>query len=114
MVDTSLAAVCGLYCGNCEHLETKCQGCGQQKGKPFWTKLMNVEACPLYNCCVNTKQLEHCGLCSELPCQTFNELRDPSLSDEEAQKALVARRNELVQRKKVGTENWLKQKQAKD
>ena len=112
MVDNNLAAVCGLFCGTCEHLGTKCRGCGSQKGKPFWTAMMNVEACPLYSCCVDKKQLEHCGLCTELPCKTFNELRDPSLSDEEAQKALVARQNELIKRKNVGTEKWLKEKMS--
>ena len=28
MVDANLAAVCGLFCGTCEHLYTKCNGCG--------------------------------------------------------------------------------------
>jgi len=107
-----LAAVCGLFCGTCEHLGTKCRGCGQQKGKPFWTAMMNVESCPLYNCCVNTKQLEHCGLCSELPCETFLALRDPALSDEAAEKALIARQNDLIKRKEIGTEKWLKEKEA--
>ena len=111
MVDKNLAAVCGLFCGTCEHLNTKCRGCGNQEGKPFWTTMMKVESCPLYNCCVNTKQLEHCGLCSELPCKTFNELRDPSLRDEEADEALFVRENDLITRKEIGTEKWLKQKE---
>jgi hypothetical protein len=112
MVNKNLAAVCGLFCRTCEHLGEKCQGCGQQKGKPFWVATMNVEACPLYNCCVNTKQLEHCGLCSELPCETFLALRDPALSDEEAEKALIARQNDLIKRKEIGTEEWLKEKES--
>jgi len=74
--------------------------------------MMNIESCPLYSCCVNTKQLEHCGLCSELPCETFLQLRDPSLSDEEAEKALIARQNDLIKRKEIGTEQWLKEKEA--
>ena len=74
--------------------------------------MMNVECCPLYDCCVNTKQLEHCGLCSELPCETFLALRDPSLSDEAAEKALVLRQNDLVKRKRIGTEQWIKEKQG--
>ena len=109
-MNTNLAASCGLFCGTCEHLDTKCKGCGTQKGKPFWTTLMNVECCPLYNCCVNTKQLEHCGLCDQFPCATFNELRDPSLNYKEAQKALLERQNDLRKRKEIGTKNWLKQK----
>jgi hypothetical protein len=110
VANQNLAAACGLFCGACEHLDTKCEGCEQQKGKPFWTAMMNVECCPLYNCCVNTKQLEHCGLCDELPCETFLSLRDPALSDEEAEKALVARQNDLIRRKQIGTEQWLKEK----
>ena len=112
MVDTNLAAVCGLFCGTCEHLNTKCKGCKTQQGKPFWTTMMNVESCPLYDCCVNTKQLDHCGLCSELPCETFQAMRDPSLSDEEAEKSLIARQNELLRRKEIGTEQWLKEKES--
>ena len=111
MLDKNLAAACGLFCGNCEHLGTNCKGCGNQKGKPFWAALMNVDTCPLYNCSVNTKKLEHCGLCKELPCETFLSLRDPSLSDEEAQKALVTRQNDLLRRKEIGTEKWLEEKQ---
>jgi len=41
---------------------------------------------------------------NELPCKTFTELRDPSLSEEEAKEALLTRENELVKRKKIGTE----------
>ncbi|MFA5364990.1 MAG: DUF3795 domain-containing protein [Candidatus Bathyarchaeia archaeon] len=111
-MDTNLAASCGLFCGTCEHLKTKCSGCKNQKGKPFWTTMMNIEACPLYNCCVNTKHLEHCGECNEFSCQTFMEMRDPSLSDEEAEKALLARQNELVKRKEIGTKKWLQQKRG--
>jgi arsenate reductase-like glutaredoxin family protein len=40
------------------------------------------------------------------------QLRDPSLSDEEAKKALVARQNDLIKRKVIGTEQWLKEKEA--
>jgi len=112
LVAKNLAAVCGLFCGACEHLGTKCRGCGNQKGKPFWTAIIIVESCPLYDCCVNTKQLEHCGLCSELPCKTFLALRDPSLSDEEAEAALVLRQKDLVKRKRIGTEQWLKEKEG--
>ena len=74
--------------------------------------MMNVKCCPLYNCCVNEKHLEHCGLCIELPCETFLALRDPSLSDEEAKKALIARQNDLVKRRELGTEKWLKEKEG--
>jgi len=111
MMNTKLAASCGLFCGNCEHLETKCKSCATQKGKPFWTTVMKVECCPIYNCSVNMKHLEHCGLCHEFPCEIFNQLRDPSLNDEEAKNALLERQNDLIKRKEIGTEKWLKEKQ---
>jgi hypothetical protein len=110
MLDSNLAAVCGLYCGTCEHLDNKCKGCGHVQGRPFWTSLMQIAACPLYDCCVNNKHLEHCGLCPEFPCATFLEMRDPSLSDAEAEQALQTRQQELINRLKIGTENWLQQK----
>ena len=79
-------------------------------GKPFWTAQIKDKICPLYNCCINQKQLEHCGLCDEFPCETFTGLRDPSLTEEEARQALLARQNELVKRKEIGTERWLEEK----
>ncbi len=110
MIDKALAPVCGLYCGSCEYFKKQCQGCGHVNGKPFWTAQIKDKICPLYNCCINQKQLEHCGLCNEFPCETFTELRDPSLGEEEARQALLARQNELVKRKEIGTERWLEEK----
>lgn len=101
---------CGLYCGTCEYFGKQCQGCGDVKGKPFWTNQMKVETCPLYDCCINNKGLEHCGSCDELPCKTFNNFYDPSLSEEEARKSILARQKDLVRRKEIGTGKWLKEK----
>lgn len=112
MPDKNLAPVCGLYCGTCECLATQCRGCGFVEGKPFWTTQMKIEVCPLYNCCINEKQLEHCGLCAEFPCETFTRLRDPSLSEEEAKKSLLERQSDLMRRKEIGTEKWLEEKEA--
>ncbi|RJP66765.1 MAG: DUF3795 domain-containing protein [Candidatus Abyssobacteria bacterium SURF_17] len=112
MTDKNLAAACGLYCGPCEYLGKQCRGCGNQAGKPFWTTHAKVEVCPLYDCCVNKKHLEHCGLCAELPCELFKEFHDPSLSPEEAQKSIHSREGDLIRRKEIGTEKWLKEKEA--
>ena len=60
---------------------------------------MNIEVCPLHDCCVNKKHLEHCGLCDELPCETFSAFHDPALSPEEAKEAVVSRRDDLVKRR---------------
>jgi len=107
-----LASVCGIYCGGCEFLGGQCAGCNSVEGKPFWTEQMPNGVCPLYDCCVNSKALEHCGLCDELPCKTFLEMRDPSMSDEEAARALAERQQALVRRKEVGTEQWLSERES--
>ena len=69
-----------------------------------------METCPIYECCIDGNHLEHCGLCLEFPCQTFQSLRDPSLSDEEADRALIDRQKNLRHRKEIGTEAWLREK----
>ena len=111
MQDIALAAACGLYCGDCEYLDGKCQGgCNQVQGKPFWAPLFDVKVCPIYDCSVNQKHLEHCGLCPDFPCETFTSLRDPSLSDEEAMQSLRQREQDLRRRKEIGTQAWLKER----
>jgi len=109
MIDTNLAPACGLYCGNCEFLGDKCKGCGHEEGKPFWTEIMKMDACPLYDCCISKKDMEHCGLCDELPCGTFLSFQDPALSPEEAKQSLLKRQNDLFRRKEIGTERWLEE-----
>ena len=101
-----LAAACGLYCGKCEYHPAKCPGCGAIQGKPFWTAHFEIEVCPLHDCAVNKKQLEHCGLCAEFPCVMFLSLRDPSQSDAEAEKGLRQRQDDLLLRKEIGTKAW--------
>lgn len=110
MPDKNLAPVCGLYCGTCEYYQKQCSGCGNVKGKPFWTTQMKVEVCPLYDCCINKQHLEHCGQCNSLPCETFSNFYDSSLSPKEAKKAVLNRQNELKKRKQIGTEGWLKER----
>ncbi len=112
MPDKKLASVCGIYCGTCEYFEKQCQGCGSVEGKPFWTTQMHVVICPLYDCCINRKQVEHCGLCDEFPCKIFTGFYDPSLSEEEAKKQVQTRQEILLRRKEIGTEKWLEEKEA--
>jgi hypothetical protein len=109
MIDKNLAATCGLYCGTCEFLGEKCKGCGHQEGTPFWTEMMDLDVCPLYDCCVSKKKLEHCGLCDELPCETFQQFHDPALGPEEAEHSVINRKNDLLRRKEIGTEQWLEE-----
>ncbi len=110
MPDKNLAPVCGLYCGNCEYFGEQCRGCGHEEGKPFWTKIAGMDICPLHDCCVNQKSLEHCGLCDELPCEKFLSLRDPALSDEQFNQSIQTRQSALQKRKQLGTDKWLGEK----
>lgn len=112
MGDENLAAACGLYCGSCEYQGEKCPGCGHVEGKPFWTTEFGVEVCPLYACCVIEKNLEHCGLCDDLPCKLFLEFHDPALSPEEVEASVCERQGQLLERKGIGTEEWIKRMEA--
>lgn len=107
MSDTNYAPVCGVYCGGCHLLGEQCPGCGDVDGRPFWIAAVGVTVCPLHGCCYEQKQLEHCGLCRELPCELFLRLRDPEMSDEEFEESLRARQSALRRRAEVGTEQWL-------
>ena len=109
MTNKNLAPVCGLYCGDCDHLGNPCKGCGNEDGKPFWTTQAGMDVCPLHDCCTNKKGLEHCGLCDELPCEIFLTLRDPALSDEEFNASLQKRQTPLNRRRDIGTDRWLEE-----
>lgn len=107
MTDMNHAPVCGIFCGECPFLGDQCAGCGAVAGKPFWTADMPGGICPLHDCCRNRKELEHCGLCGDFPCRTFLDLRDPNMSDDEFQASLEARKNNLAERREIGTAKWL-------
>jgi hypothetical protein len=99
--DISVCGIdCAVACGECNemHEELKknpCKGCNIEKGKIFWTKYLELETCPIYNCCVNEKQLKHCGLCPELPCSIHFKTKDPSMSDEQFEQGIKERVNVL-------------------
>lgn len=58
---------CGVLCGECEYKEQMgCKGC-VQIDKPFWGV-----SCPVKVCC-EKKEKEHCGLCSEFPCDLLKQ-----------------------------------------
>jgi len=58
---------CGLLCSKCEYREKMhCKGCIAIT-KPFWG-----ESCPVKECCEEKKQ-EHCGLCSDFPCDLLTQ-----------------------------------------
>lgn len=107
MSNKNYAPVCGIYCAACNLLGKECAGCGYVKGKPFWVAAVNIDICPIYDCCMNTQHLEHCGICGEFPCKIFLNLRDPAMSEAEFQKSLRDRKKLLERRTQIGTEAWL-------
>jgi len=92
-------AVMSIECNNsCEELIKKpCRGCNAEGGRLFWTKYLGLETCPIYNCCVNIKQFDHCGQCVELPCEIYFNTKDPSMSDEVFNQAIQKRVDVLRQ-----------------
>ncbi len=58
---------CGTNCDQCEYKEkVNCPGCIKAKGLIFWGK------CDLATCCIE-KELQHCGQCSNFPCDKLRE-----------------------------------------
>jgi hypothetical protein len=96
------AAVCGNFCGTCGFLGKSCAGCLAHEGKVFWG------TCERYLCCVEEKQLEHCGWCEDFPCHWFD--WNPENLDEATFAANRQRGIEtLIRRREVGTEVWLEE-----
>ena len=57
---------CGICCSQCEGREdSNCTGCTTMS-LPFWGS-----PCGVKSCC-DEKGLDHCGLCTEFPCQMLS------------------------------------------
>jgi hypothetical protein len=98
MVMNKIETVCGYSCSECSYLWKECTGCGNTRGKPFWTQFAGVDICPIYDCCVNDRMLAHCGKCPELICERFTRFKDPGLTEEETRASLRDMEQELRQR----------------
>jgi hypothetical protein len=91
-----ILSACGLICNECEFYGKECAGCHSVKGQTFWAlEMMPNKTCPLFQCSVNEKGLKDCGACTELPCKTFREMKDPNSSEEEHQLSLLQRVSRL-------------------
>ena len=95
MKDISVCGIdCAVMCVECNKYEelqnNPCKGCNAIEGKAFWTKMFNMEVCPIY-VCVKDKQFKHCGECEQLPCNIYIEMKDPSWSDEQHQQYIKDR-----------------------
>ncbi len=82
---------CGLLCDKCEFYGNKCNGCHAVQGSTFWAKnMMPDKTCPLFKC-AKEKGYKSCGQCSELPCKTFLEMKDPNSTEEQHKKSIQER-----------------------
>jgi hypothetical protein len=85
-----MTCVCGVNCDGCLHLNNGCAGCDALEGKVFWTQYICTDVCPVYKC-VKENGYQNCGDCSQIPCELWVSLKDPSLSEEEHQKSIQGR-----------------------
>jgi hypothetical protein len=99
MAKKKIETVCGYSCSDCYHHTKECPGCGATKGKPFWTAYAGVGCCPVYDCCVNERNLPHCGKCPDLMCERFSRFKDPGASGVMQAAHLAAMEQELRARK---------------
>ena len=99
-MEDDLIAPCGTHCGFCVYYKKEklpyCSGCGVHKGHPFWGE------CKLFGC-ANKREVEHCGLCEDFPCDLFVNQFDPA----HGQKSAFTRAGLLAYRKKAGTNKFI-------
>lgn len=81
-----MACVCGASCDGCAHF-AECGGCEARRGRVCWTKLIHAEVCPVYQC-VGDHGYKTCGDCAKLPCETWINLKDPNISEEDHQRSI--------------------------
>ncbi|MGA9139767.1 MAG: DUF3795 domain-containing protein [Methanocella sp.] len=101
MDSNGMQTVCGLDCGDCVYVKEGCRGCNAEKGAPFWTQFAGVCVCPVYDCCVNENHIAHCGLCEQMPCPRFTQIKEPNVTEEQEWECLKARVAVLKRRAKV-------------
>ncbi|MEM2912703.1 MAG: DUF3795 domain-containing protein [Candidatus Bathyarchaeia archaeon] len=100
------AAPCGLYCGACIDYLTyrNCHGCGCECGKCAASK--HHRECDIYKCCVENRRLGACCECPDFPCSLLIQFcYNPVWLHH-----LPVIEN-LRRRKRVGTEEWLKEQE---
>jgi hypothetical protein len=99
-----LAAVCGMFCGNCgEMKEGRCHGCGCTCGKCAASS--RAEHCSIIHCATK-KNLTNCGDCKEFACsKTIMNTYDPIW------KGKASCLDNLRRRKAIGTKAWISEQQ---
>ncbi len=89
-----MLSCCGVDCFECPYYPADCRGCAAIKGEVFWLEYTKESICGIYDCCVNSRKLEHCGNCEKLPCDRFYAL-DPTKTMEENEKDFMRQLTQL-------------------
>jgi hypothetical protein len=93
---------CGEFCNSCVYYtgekEPKCPGCSSENGEPFWGE------CSVFKCMAD-RNVEHCGLCGEFPCDLFINHYEETLP--EGQRVAVLKAGVLAYRARHGDEKTI-------
>jgi len=97
MQNYQFAAVIARYANISRRLNVQVARRSREK---FGGQIISTAVCPIYDCVVNEKKLENCGVCSEIPCKTWQDLKDPSYTDEQHEASIKTRVENLRKLKK--------------
>lgn len=86
-----VVGVCGCVCSDCRIFKKDCNGCYSIEGKACWLEEVGLEACDFYECAKIIRGIEHCGKCSEIPCNKFWQNKNPKWTDEQHRKIVEER-----------------------
>ena len=82
-------SVCGTNCSACPLHGNLCTGCNETCGKVF--HCAPGKPCAIYACCVNKHRYATCASCDRMPCEVWQSVRDPSMTDEQFRKSVEER-----------------------
>ena len=89
----NIISCCGTDCSKCGCFRNMCKGCSASLGKVFYAP--DGQACPIYECVVNQKDMKGCGECEHIPCDIWRKTKDPAFTEEEFERNIQERVDRL-------------------
>ena len=89
----NIISCCGTDCSKCGCFGNVCKGCSASLGKVFHAP--DGQACPIYECVVNQKDMKGCGECGHIPCDIWRKTKDPAFTEEEFERNIQERVDRL-------------------
>lgn len=89
----NVISCCGTDCSKCGCFGNMCKGCNASLGKVFHAP--KGQACPIYECVVNQKDMKGCGECEHIPCEIWRKTKDPVFTEEEFERNIQERVDRL-------------------